>query len=97
MIIYIDIDKTICKSPKNGDYSKSSPIKTNIKKVNKLYEEGNTIVFWTSRGVLTGINWQEVTKNQLKYWGVKYTKLKFNKPYYDVFIDDKAINVKDWK
>ena len=29
------------------------------------------------------------TKKQLKDWGLKFHELKFGKPSYDVFVDDK--------
>ena len=96
MIIYIDIDNTICLSPDKPDYTNATPIVENIEKANKLYDEGHTIVYWTARGTKTGINWSDITKNQFKEWGVKYHDLKFGKPYYDLFIDDKNMNVKDW-
>ena len=32
-----------------------------------------------------------LTKNQLKKWKVKYTKLLLGKPPYDLIIDDKAL------
>lgn len=96
MVIYIDIDNTICESKDTTDYSKSTPIEKNIKKANKLYDDGHTIIYWTARGSITGINWRKLTKQQLKVWGVKYHKLKMNKPYYDLFIDDKNLNTKDW-
>lgn len=97
MIIYIDIDETICTKQPDEDYSKCIPIKENIAKANSLYDAGNTIVYWTARGALTGIDSKYFTKKQLKTWGVKYHKLKFNKPYFDIFIDDKNINTRDWK
>ena len=97
MIIYIDIDDTICLSPNKPDYSEATPIKKNIKKANKLYDEGHTIVYWTARGSKTGIDWTEITKKQLNDWEVKYHELKLGKPYYDLFIDDKNINTKNWK
>lgn len=95
--IYIDIDETICITPEDRDYTKSSPILENIKKANTLFEEGNKIVYWTARGTVTGIDWSSVTIEQFKKWGVKYHDLKFGKPYYDLFIDDKNMNTKDWK
>ena len=58
MIIYVDIDETICSSPEDRNYSMASPIVENIKKINKLYDEGNTIVYWTARGTGSGINWR---------------------------------------
>jgi len=97
MIIYIDIDDTICLSPNKPDYSFATPILKNIKKANKLYNEGHTIIYWTARGSKTGIDWTEITKKQLEDWGVKYHELKLGKPYYDLFIDDKNINTKNWK
>ena len=45
----------------------------------------------------SGIDWKDVTKNQFKEWGVKYHELKFGKPVYDLFIDDKNMNTIDWK
>lgn len=96
MIIYIDIDETICLSPEDRDYSKANPITDNIKKANQLYDEGNHIVYWTARGSGTGIDWREVTENQFKEWGVKYHELELGKPIYDLFIDDKALNTERW-
>lgn len=92
MIYYIDIDETICTTPNTRDYNKARPIKKAIDKVNRLFEEGHTIVFWTARGTLSGIDWTEITKCQLRIWGVKYHELKFGKPVYDCLIDDKAFN-----
>ena len=92
MIIYIDIDETICMSPENRDYSQAEPIIKNIKKINKLYDEGNTITYWTARGTGSGIDWRNVTEKQFDKWGVKYHDLKFGKPIYDLFVDDKNIS-----
>ena len=95
-IIYVDIDETICLTEESRDYSLSIPIVNNIKKVNELFDEGNTIIYWTARGTVTGIDWRSVTESQFKQWGVKYHDLKFGKPSYDLFIDDKNINSKDF-
>lgn len=96
MIYYIDIDDTICKSPNTLEYDKARPILKAIREVNRLYDEGHTIVFWTSRGTLSGIDWREITESQFKVWGVKYHELRFDKPLWDLFIDDKNINSNDW-
>tara|TARA_R110000787_G_scaffold140454_1_gene254003 strand:+ start:84 stop:389 length:306 start_codon:yes stop_codon:yes gene_type:complete len=92
MIIYVDIDETICVSPEDRNYSMAIPITENIKKINKLYDEKNTIVYWTARGTVSGIDWSGVTKDQFIEWGVKHHNIKFGKPNYDLFIDDKNIN-----
>ena len=50
-VIYVDIDETICHRETSvdfgvtHDYSKAKPIPENIEKINKLYDEGNTIVY----------------------------------------------------
>jgi hypothetical protein len=95
MKIYIDIDNTITFT-KNTDYSQAIPNYINIQKVNCLYDLGHEITMWTARGTETKIDHTKLTKNQLASWGVKYHKLLFGKPAFDLFIDDKAINVLDW-
>jgi len=97
MIIYIDIDETICVTPSDRDYSKAIPIVENIEKANKLYDEGHEITYWTARGTKSGIDWTDVTKKQLEEWGAKHHELKLGKPYYDLFIDDKNVNTIDWR
>jgi hypothetical protein len=96
MTIYVDIDETICVTPANRDYTKSTPIKKNIKKINKLYDEGHTIVYWTARGSGSGKDHSEITHNQMKEWKAKFHELKLGKPMYDLFICDKAINSLDF-
>jgi len=93
MVIYVDIDETICLYPVKRDYPLAVPIVERIEQINKLHDEGNTIVYWTARGCTTGIDWTDVTTKQLKDWGAKYHELKMNhKPHYDLLICDKAIN-----
>lgn len=93
-VIIVDIDGVICINT-YGNYSKAKPIKKNIDTINKLYKSENRIILWTSRGTSTGIDWMLLTKNQLKDWGVKYHKLIMNKPEYDLWIDDKCVNIED--
>lgn len=96
MIVYIDIDDTICTLGSSMEYESAQPIPEAILKVNKLYDEGHTVLFWTARGTVTGMDWRELTESQLDSWGVKYHSLIFGKPAYDLFIDDKNINSRDW-
>lgn len=96
MIIYIDIDDTICRLETPMDYKSASPIPKAVKKVNALYDEGHTIIFWTARGTVSGIDHTQLTKQQLNQWGVRFHQLKMGKPAYDLFIDDKNINSLDW-
>tara|TARA_R110002074_G_scaffold401623_2_gene600397 strand:- start:355 stop:651 length:297 start_codon:yes stop_codon:yes gene_type:complete len=92
MLIYCDIDETICKTPDSRDYSQAKPIYERIAKINDLYNKGHTIIYWTARGTVTGTDWREITEQQLTRWLVKYHELHFGKPAYDLFIDDKNIN-----
>ncbi len=94
MIFYVDIDETICTRPKGESaYEHAEPIYHNIAKINALYDRGHTIVYWTARGSRTGEDWRSLTLSQLDQWGAKYHELRLDKPYYDMLIDDKAINI----
>lgn len=95
MKIMVDIDETICYHDNNNasrDYSCAIPYTNRIEKINTLYDEGNTIIYWTARGTMTGINWFNTTLEQLNRWGCKFHELRMGKPAYDLFIDDKNIN-----
>ena len=100
-VIYVDIDETICHREQSSvfgvthDYTKAQPIKQNIDKINKLYDAGNTIVYWTARGSRKQIDWYELTAKQLKEWGAKYNELRTDKPFYDLFVEDKSIKIED--
>jgi hypothetical protein len=101
MKIYVDIDETICyheedDTSKARDYRKALPYMRRIEKINSLYEEGHTIIYWTARGSVTGLDWTELTTDQLDQWGAKRHGLKLGKPQYDLFIDDKNINSEDF-
>ena len=91
-LVLVDIDETICFYSGKRSYDLAEPHEENIAKINKLYDEGWKVIYWTARGTLTGFDWREVTEQQFADWGVKYHDLSFGKPYYDLFIDDKAIN-----
>lgn len=97
MKIFVDIDDTICYYENNNskqqmEYDKALPYKNRIAKINKLYDEGHKIIYWTARGSVTQKLWFNITYEQLKKWGAKFHELKMGKPAYDLFIDDKNIN-----
>ena len=95
MIIYVDIDNTILDTD-GLNYKNTKPMKDRIKKINDLYDEGHTIVYWTARGTLSGIDYYDLTKSQLDKFGVKYHELKLKKPAYDLFIDDRNVNSEEY-
>jgi histidinol phosphatase-like enzyme len=98
-VIYIDIDGTICTQT-DSKYEKAKPFKKAINKINKLYNQGNTIIVYTARFMgRTNNNYDKAYKlgynftlNQLKSWGLKFHELKMGKPQFDLLIDDKTYN-----
>lgn len=100
MIIYMDIDNTICDTdqslPAPQKYEQARPIQSRIDKVNKLYDEGHNITYWTSRGNASKENYLALTMRQLENWGCKYHSLKMGKPSFDLFVDDKACDCEAW-
>ena len=97
-----DLDGTICNTPIKDDkpaYLDSNPIPFMVEQVNQLFDEGHKIIIMTARGRGSGKDWTSWTTKQLDMWGVKYHELEpmFHKPTADLFIDDKGINVEDWK
>lgn len=92
-IIYVDIDDTICSGVGKNKYESPEPIQKNIDIVNKLHDDGNTIIYWTARGCVSNKDWLEKTRKQLNGFNAKYDLLKVGKPNYDIFICDKTINL----
>jgi hypothetical protein len=86
-----DIDGVIANLVKDNDYTKAGPNLPMIEAINRLYDLGNQIILLTARGYTTGINWEEITKKQLKEWGLKFHELHFGKPNGDYYIDDKML------
>ena len=94
----IDIDGTICDLEPGRDYTLSKPFDKRIKVINKLYDEGNTIKYYTARGMgrFKGNKdkaieaFYAITESQLDRWGCKYHQLILGKPSGDYYIDDKA-------
>ena len=96
MVIYVDIDETICFYEGERNYPEAIPNYGNIAKINKLYDEGHEITYWTARGSVTKIDWMNTTVNQLKKWGCKYHDLSVGeKPSYDLLICDKTKRIEE--
>jgi hypothetical protein len=105
----VDIDGTICTPTIGRDYHKAEPWQDRIKVLNKLYDDGNYIIYFTARAMgrfsdqphtIAAQKAKEVlfelTENQLKDWGCKYNELIMGKPHADLFIDDKGIECNDF-
>ena len=99
----VDIDGTICSPTIGRDYENAQPWQHRIDVINKLYDDGDYIIYFTARGMgrfagdpdagakASAILF-ELTKEQLDSWGCKYHELILGKPHADYFIDDKGIN-----
>ena len=95
MIYCFDIDGTLCVNTE-GDYEQATPFPDVVARINALHAPGHRILLSTARGATTGICWRLTTERQMLQWGVKYHALYFGKPTADIYIDDKAVNIKDW-
>ena len=96
MKIFVDIDETICFYQDERYYPDAVPNFENIAKINKLYDEGHYIKYWTARGSVTGKDWLETTADQLDEWGCLYHELSVgNKPDYDLLICDKTKRIEE--
>jgi len=99
MVYVVDIDGTICTLSKDLTYTDSKPLKERIEKLNKLHDEGHTIIYHTARGMGRNNNIRSLaeakfylfTVKQLKGWGCKYHRIFLGKPAGDIYIDDKAM------
>jgi len=93
----VDIDGTLCTQTE-GDYERAVPDEGAIALVNRLFDEGDRIVVYTSRYMgraagdpaaaerLGG----DFTRRQLDGWGVRYHELRFGKPRFALLIDDRT-------
>ena len=99
MKYYVDIDNTVFRLPYAGstEYKKHKPIPERIAHFNDLYDKCHEIHYFTARGSTSGIDWFDLTKNQLAQAGAKFTGLDVgNKPNFDILIDDKAIQAESY-
>ena len=104
--VLVDIDETICFYEGKRVYGTATPSHENIAQINKLYDEGWKVVYWTARGgsensKATGKCYYDLTKKELESWGCKFhdlstgSKGKYLKPACDLVIDDKAKRIEE--
>lgn len=109
MIYCFDLDDTICfpnheYSDTQNKYRLAKPNLQIILRINQLFDEGNKIIIHTARRMITHKgdiakikqDVEAVTVDWLSEHKVKYSEIVWGKPYADFYIDDKAINVKDF-
>lgn len=105
-IIAFDLDDVICYRSSEYEhlgikkYDYCRPNQFMIDLVNSLYDDRNTIIIYTARGMsqckadidkVYSLLYNK-TIEQLNMWNVKYHELVMGKIHYDVLIDDKALN-----
>lgn len=90
MIYCFDLDDTLFDR-------KERPLMKRIAVVNKLYDDGNTIIIDTARGSVTGKDHYQEVKNLLTRHRVKYHKLRTGvKIFCNTYVGDEAINSNDF-
>ena len=105
-VALVDIDETICFYPNKRRYDLAEPDHENIAKINRMYDQGWRIVYWTARGgseksKKAGKCYYDFTWKQLESWGCKFhdlstgTKGEHKKPPYDLVVDDKAKRIEE--
>jgi len=93
-VIYVDLDGTLTKETEGfGDkiFMNRTPRKKKIRQINEIREDGHQIIIWTARlpeDLKVTIKW-------LEKHGVKYDGILLNKPMFDLYVCDKALNVED--
>lgn len=92
MVYFVDVDNTICQT-EGSNYENAIPIPENIKKINRLFDSGNVVVYYTSRGMRSRVNHHCLTLQQLAEWGCHYNTLRMDKPSFDYIIDDRALRI----
>ena len=85
-VICVDIDGIL--NTGESKIEEEQPNWDNIIKINNLFSEGHQIILFTSRDITL----RNLTKKWLERYSVHYHDIIFNKPRYDIFIDDKATN-----
>jgi len=102
-IAFVDIDETICFYEGDRIYENAIPNYENIAKINKLYDSGWIINYWTARGSTRPYDLdrlesiRSLTFTQLHEWGAKFHNLEIGdkKPLYDLVVDDKAKRIEE--
>lgn len=106
----MDIDGTICQAnlTEEGtyDYPNALPFPRVIERINELYDQGNTIILNTARGMKTYNGnvkkIKELVVPVLTEWlskhGVKYHKLEVGKPWGEnpIYVDNRNLSLKSF-
>lgn len=91
-VYYFDIDGTITNETEGWDYAARTPNLRVIEEMHKLHKS-STIILWTSRiGIDRGVTIEWLNKHK-----VPYDDLIMDKPFWDMYVCDKSMNVNSWR
>jgi len=92
MVIFIDIDGTICTEESLFERPLAKPLPGAVEAINRFMDAGHTVVLWTGRG------WDQyrITKAWLDQHGFRYDQLLMGKPIANLIIDDRARQFVGW-
>lgn len=101
--IVCDIDDTISIATTH-DWQNAKPIWQTINKLNKLYDQGWTIILSTARGQVSckgdfkkaQQKYRDIIQKWLERHGVKYHMLSFEKYLAAYYVDDKALTPQEF-
>jgi len=90
--VVIDLDGTICEEVPTFERCMAQPKSCVVTTLNDLKQHGYFIIIYTARG------WAEykMTKDWLKTHNIPHDLLLCGKPLYNYWIDDRALNARDW-
>lgn len=88
MRFLFDVDGTLLTQQAPGEYGKAKPIEGRMEIVNKLFDDGHQIVFYTSRN----FKYMQMTYKQLRTFGFKFHHIAFGKPHADFIVDDRLLS-----
>ena len=91
MIYFVDFDGTIC--PNDGGPPQIECVRT----LKRLRECNHTIVIYSCRSnpdcVNDSVGSTHDMVNYLNDYGIPFDRVEFNKPFFNFYIDDRAIGV----
>jgi hypothetical protein len=98
MIIACDFDNTICGVREVGsEYKMGAPEPGAILALNKLVEDGNTIIIFTAREV-NKPNVYKAVEDWCQYFHIPHSGItNIKNPKFDVYIDDRCLHFTDWQ
>lgn len=86
------MDGTICTEETELDRPLAKPFPGAVEAVNRMVDQGHTVVIWTGRG------WGQykLTEKWLKDNGFKCDQILMGKPIANLIIDDRARRFEGW-